>query len=129
MAMSLLVMLSLFAWIELTTAKPLIRLRLLTRRNFGFGTISMTLLSFALFGSVYILPAYLGQAQGYNAEQIGEVLAWTRLPQLILIPLVPKLMQRFDTRYIAFTQLMILDYSCFMNTTISPDYAGDHLWI
>jgi MFS transporter, DHA2 family, multidrug resistance protein len=124
-----LVSLSLFVWIELSIEKPLIRLRLLARRNFGFGTIAMTMLGFALFGSVYILPAYLGQAQGYNAEQIGKVLAWTGLPQLVLIPLVPRLMQRFDTRYIAFTGLMIFAYSCFMNTAMSLDYAGDQLWI
>ena len=123
------VSLSLFVWIELTIEKPLIRLRLLARRNFGFGTIAATMLGFALFGSVYILPAYLGQAQGYNAEQIGRVLAWTGLPQLILIPLVPRLMQRFDIRYIAFTGLMIFAYSCFMNTAMSLDYAGDQLWI
>ncbi|WP_213771953.1 MDR family MFS transporter [Bradyrhizobium sp. dw_78] len=123
------VSLTLFTWIELSAEKPLIRLRLLKGRNFGFGTIAMTLLGFALFGSVYLLPAYLGQAQGYNAEQIGSVMAWTGLPQLILIPLVPKLMQRFDTRYIAFVGLMIFAYSCFMNTAMSPDYAGDQLWI
>src|SRR6202158_6059584 len=63
LAIIALVMWSLFIWIELTTAKPLIRLRLLKQRNFGFGTIAVTLLGFALFGSVYILPAYLGQAQ------------------------------------------------------------------
>jgi MFS transporter, DHA2 family, multidrug resistance protein len=124
-----LVSLSLFAWIELTVKKPLIRLRLLKGRNFGFGTLAMTLLGFALFGSVYILPAYLGQAQGYNAEQIGSVMAWTGLPQLILIPLVPHLMKRFDTRFIAFTGLAIFAVSCFMNTAMSPDYAGDQLWI
>ena len=129
LAVIALVSLSLFIWIELTTEKPLIRLRLLKGRNFGFGTIAVTLLGFALFGSVYILPAYLGQAQGYNAEQIGAVLAWTGLPQLILIPLVPKLMRRFDTRYIAFTGLIIFAYSSFMNTAMSPDYAGDQLWI
>jgi MFS transporter, DHA2 family, multidrug resistance protein len=123
------VSLSLFVWIELTIEKPLIRLRLLKGRNFGFGTIALTMLGFALFGSVYILPAYLGQAQGYNAEQIGAVLAWTGLPQLLLIPLVPKLMQRFDTRTIAFIGLSIFAYSCFMNIAMSPDYAGDQLWI
>ena len=124
-----LVSLSLFVGIELSIEKPLIRLRLLAQRNFGFGTIAVTLLGFALFGSVYILPAYLGQAQGYNAEQIGGVLAWTGLPQLVLIPLVPRLMRRFDTRYIAMTGLLIFAYSCFMNTAMSPDYAGDQLWI
>jgi DHA2 family multidrug resistance protein len=129
LALIALVSLSLFVWIELTVEKPLIRLRLLKGRNFGFGTIAMTTLGFALFGSVYILPAYLGQAQGYNSEQIGSVMAWTGLPQLLLIPLVPKLMQRFDTRYIAFTGLMIFAYSCFMNTAMSPDYSGDQLWI
>jgi DHA2 family multidrug resistance protein len=118
-----------FIWIELTVEKPLIRLRLLKGRNFGVGTIAMTLLGFALFGSVYILPAYLGQAQGYNAEQIGKVMAWTGLPQLILIPLVPQLMKRFDTRYIAVLGLAIFAFSCFMNVDMSPDYAGDQLWI
>ncbi len=129
LAVVALVSLALFVSIELTIEKPLIRLRLLTQRNFGFGTMAMTLVGFALFGSVYILPAYLGQAQGYNAEQIGAVLAWTGLPQLILIPLVPRLMQRFDTRYVAITGLMIFAYSCFMNTAMSLDYAGDQLWI
>src|SRR6201996_5876060 len=79
LAIVALVSLSLFVWIELSAEKPLIRLRLLKERNFGFGTIAMTMLGFALFGSVYILPAYLGQAQGYNSEQIGSVLAWTGL--------------------------------------------------
>ncbi len=129
LAVTAAVSLSLFIWIELTVEKPLIRLRLLTNRNFGIGTISVTLLGFALFGSVYILPAYLGQAQGYNSEQIGAVLAWTGLPQLLLIPLIPKMMQRFDTRYIAFVGLSIFAYSCFMNIEMSPDYAGDQLWI
>jgi DHA2 family multidrug resistance protein len=124
-----LVSLALFVWIELTVEKPLIRLRLLKGRNFGFGTVAMTLLGFALFGSVYILPAYLGQAQGYNAEQIGSVMAWTGLPQLILIPLVPQLMKRFDTRYIAVFGLAIFAASCFMNIAMSPDYAGDQLWV
>ena len=60
------------------------------------------LVGFALFGTVYILPQYLGQVQRYNAEQIGLVLAWTGLPQLLIIPLVPLLIKRFDVRYIGF---------------------------
>jgi len=123
------VSLSLFVWIELRIAQPLIRLRLLRQRNFGFGTISVVLVGFALFGSVYILPAYLGQAQHYNAEQIGKVMAWTGLPQLLLIPLVPQLMRRFDPRHIAFVGISIFAASCFMNTAMSADYAGDQLFI
>jgi MFS transporter, DHA2 family, multidrug resistance protein len=92
------VALTLFLWIELTAKKPLLNLRLLFRRNFGFGISANFLLGVALYGSVYILPVYLSRIQGYNAEQIGMVLAWTGLPQLILIPLVPRLTKRFDPR-------------------------------
>jgi DHA2 family multidrug resistance protein len=123
------VSLTLFIANELVVEKPLVRLRLLTRRSFGFGTISAVFLGFALFGTVYLLPAYLGQVQGYNAEQIGTVLAWTGLPQLLLIPLVPKLMQRFDVRYIAFAGLALFALSAFMNITMSLDYSGDQLFV
>ena len=121
--------LTLFIWIELVVEKPLIRLRLLTQRSFGFGTISAVFVGFALFGSVYLLPAYLGQVQRYNAEQIGQVLAWTGLPQLILIPLVPKLMQRFDARFIAFTGMLLFAVSSFMNIQMSLDYSGDQFFV
>ncbi|WP_454634288.1 DHA2 family efflux MFS transporter permease subunit [Bradyrhizobium cenepequi] len=123
------VSLSLFVIVELVVDKPVIRLRLLTQRSFGFGTISAVFVGFALFGSVYLLPAYLGQVQLYNAEQIGQVLAWTGLPQLILIPLVPKLMQRFDARYIAAVGMALFAASCFMNTTMSLNYSGDQLFV
>ncbi len=121
--------LSLFIANELIVEKPLLRLRLLTNRNFGMGTLASVFLGFGLFGSIYLLPAYLGQVQRYNAEQIGEVLAWTGLPQLILIPLVPKLMQRIDARYLAAFGLLLFAYSSFMNTTMSLDYSGDQFWI
>src|SRR3546814_10050468 len=81
------VALSLFLWIELRSRRPLLNLRLLVRRNFGFGILANFLLGLALYGSVFLLPVYLARIQGYNAEQIGMVLAWTGLPPLVLIPL------------------------------------------
>jgi len=121
--------LGIFITIELTVEKPLVMLRLLARRNYGIGVLANVLVGFALFGSVYVLPQYLGQVQGYNAEQIGQVLAWTGLPQLILIPFVPALIKRFDVRYIAFAGIAIFAASCFMDTTLSLDSSGDQFWV
>lgn len=118
-----------FIWIELTVDKPLVKLSLLKQRNFAIGVVVNVLVGVALFGTVYILPQYLGQVQRYNAEQIGNVLAWTGLPQLLLIPLVPMLMKRFDARYIGFLGISIFAASCFMNVMLSPDNAGDQFWI
>jgi DHA2 family multidrug resistance protein len=120
--------LSLFLWIELTSKKPLLNLWLLFRRNFGFGILANFLLGTALYGSVYILPVYLSRIQGYNAEQIGMVLAWTGLPQLLLIPLVPRLMKRFDPRLVIGVGFALFAASNFMNIYMTPDYATDQLF-
>jgi len=122
------VSLTAFLWIELTAKKPLLNLRLLFRRNFGFGILANFLLGIALYGSVYILPVYLSRIQGYNAEQIGMVLAWTGLPQLVLIPLVPRLMKRFDPRLVIGVGFALFAASNFMNIYMTTDYATDQLF-
>jgi DHA2 family multidrug resistance protein len=122
------VALSLFLWIELTASKPLLNLRLLFRRNFGFGISANFLLGIALYGSAFILPVYLSRIQGYNAEQIGLVLAWTGLPQLLLIPLVPRLMKRFDSRILIGIGFVLFATSNFMNIYMTNDYATDQLF-
>jgi MFS transporter, DHA2 family, multidrug resistance protein len=122
------VALSLFFWIELTSKKPLLNLRLLARRNFGFGVLANFLMGVALYGSVFILPEYLARIQGYNSEQIGVVLAWTGLPQLVLIPLVPRLMRRFDSRLIIVVGFALFAASNFMNIYMTTDYGSDQLF-
>jgi MFS transporter, DHA2 family, multidrug resistance protein len=121
------VALSAFLIIELTVKKPLLNLRLLVRRNFGFGMLANFLLGIALYGSVFILPQYLARIQGYNAEQIGMVLAWTGLPQLLLIPLVPRLMQKLDARLIIGVGFVLFAASNFMNIYMTGNYAADQL--
>ncbi len=122
------VALSLFLWVEFTVKRPLINLRLLGRRNFGLGSIANVMLGIVLYGSTFLLPLYLSQMQGYNAEQIGEVMAWTGLPQLLLIPLVPLLMKRLDARVLAGLGGVIFAASNFMNIHISGDTGGDQLF-
>jgi DHA2 family multidrug resistance protein len=122
------VSLTLFLVIELKAAHPLLNLRLLVRRNFGFGIVANFLLGIALYGSVFVLPIYLTRIQGYNAEQIGMVLAWTGIPQLLLIPLVPRLMKRFDVRLLIVVGFALFAASNFMNVHMTGDYASDQLF-
>jgi MFS transporter, DHA2 family, multidrug resistance protein len=122
------VTLSAFIAVELIRKNPLIQLHLLLRRNFGLGTLSNVLLGFALYGSAYLLPQYLAVSQGFDAQQSGEVMAWTGLPQLLLIPFVPRLMRRFDSRFIVAVGLIIFAASCFMNLHLDVDYAGPQLF-
>lgn len=123
------VFLGIFLVTELTVSKPAVNLRLLAQRNFGLGTLANALFGFALFGSVFLLPQYLGQVQGYNAEQIGAVMAWTGFPQLLVIPVVPLLMKRVDARLLVGAGLLTFGASCFINLYMTPDYGGDQFFM
>ena len=127
LAVAAFVMLAAFVVIELKSDAPAVKLRLLSSRNFGLGTFANTLVGFALFGSVFVLPAYLDEVQRYNAQQIGAVLAWAGLPQLVVIPFVPMLLKRFDPRAIVCVGLLLFAVSCYMNTHLSLDDAGQQL--
>ena len=120
--------LGVFVLWELHTSRPLVNLRLFARRNFGLGTLSNFLMGFALYGAAFLLPQYLSVAQGFDAEQIGEVIAWTGVPQLLLIPFVPLLMKRIDLRLLVSIGLLIFATSCFMNLWLDPNYAAPQLF-
>jgi MFS transporter, DHA2 family, multidrug resistance protein len=127
LSISAVIFLTVFFSIELTNKRPFINLRLLKRRNFGLCTIINVALGLGLYGSIYILPLYLSQIQGYNALQIGEVIAWSGIPQLFLIPLIPKLMQRFDVRILLATGVSLFAISCFMNSDLTADVGMEQL--
>lgn len=117
-----------FIVLEFYTPEPVVNFRLLGRRNFGFGTLGNFLLGFALYASAYLLPQYLAVTQGFNAEQAGEVMAWTGLPQLLVIPFVPLLMKRLDARVLVAAGLLGFAISCFMNLHLDANYAAPQLF-
>lgn len=119
--------LALFFWIELTRKQPFINLRLLRDRNFGLASIVNISLGVGLYGSIYLLPLYLVQIQKYNALQIGEVLMWAGIPQLFLIPFVPKLIQLVDSRLIIGVGVIVFSISCFMNSDLTNLSGIDQL--
>src|SRR5580692_5694041 len=113
-----------FVVLELITPAQLVNLRLFSRRNFGLGTAGNFLLGFALYGSAYLLPQYLANSQGFDSEQIGTVMSWTGLPQLVIIPFVPRLMRSIDSRLLVGFGLLVFASSCFMNLHLDVNYAG-----
>lgn len=121
------VSLIMFVWIELTSKRPLLNLRLILRRNFGFGMAASFLLGIALYGLVFLLPQYMQRIQGYNSEQIGLVLAWIGLPQLVLIPLVPRLLRWLDPRLLIGIGLGLLAVGNFLSIAMTTDFSADQL--
>lgn len=118
-----------FILIELHRKDPLVDLRLFARRNFAMGSIVNVILGVGLYGVVFILPLYLGQIHGYDAYQIGTVIIWLGLPQLLVIPLIPKLMKFVDARIIIGIGVLLFGGSCFFNIHLDSNFAGPQFCI
>jgi DHA2 family multidrug resistance protein len=116
-----------FLWIELKQKNPFINIRLLKRRNFALTNTIQVLFGVGLYGSAFIIPLYMATVQGYNALQIGQVMMWIALPQLVLSPLVPLIMKRMDSRILIVFGTVLFGWSAYINSRISFDIAGPQL--
>ena len=112
---------------ELLCRRPFINLRLLKQRSFAGASVIGLLMGLALYGTVYVLPVYLAQIQGYDALQIGEVVMWQGSPQLLVFPLVPWAMRHVDTRLMVGFGFALFAVSCFMNAHMNHDWAIQQL--
>lgn len=117
-----------FVLIELKVKEPLVDLRLFARRNFGLGSVVNVMLGIGLYGVVFILPLYLGQIHGYNASQIGAVIIWLGVPQLLVIPLVPRLMKHVDARALIGLGVLLFGGSSFFTSHLDMDFAGPQFY-
>lgn len=112
---------------QLVAKKPLVNLNVFANRNFAIASIANTTVGAGLYGLIYLVPLYLTQVQGYNAQQIGQVLMWFGLPQLFITPFVPKLMRIIDNRLMIIIGLGIFALSCFRTSFMSTDFSGEQL--
>jgi len=117
----------LFIAIEFIYKRPFINLRLFGQASFAGASVMGLALGLGLYGTVYVLPVYLAQIQGYDALQIGEVVMWLGLPQLLVFPLVPLTMRYVDSRVIVGFGLGLFAVSCFMNSYLTHDWAIQQL--
>jgi DHA2 family multidrug resistance protein len=117
--------LSVFLAIQFLKEKPLLKLGLLAERNFGIAALVTVLASMALYGGVFATAMYLGQVQGYSAQDIGGAMMWIGIPQLFVLPFLPWLMNRIDSRVLIFAGFCLFTYSNWLNTHLNIDYAGE----
>ncbi|EIK93493.1 EmrB/QacA family drug resistance transporter [Pseudomonas sp. M47T1] len=124
LAVTALLSLTTFVILQVSRPNPLINLGILRNRNFGLSSIASLGMGVGLYGSIYLLPLYLAQVQNYNALQIGEVIMWMGLPQLVLIPLVPQLMKIISPKILCTLGFGLFGLASFSSGVLNPDFAG-----
>jgi DHA2 family multidrug resistance protein len=88
-----------FIW-ELTREDPIVDFRMLKDRNFLVATFTMFMLGFVLYGSTVLLPLMLQTLMGYTALLSGLVLSPGSLFTLLALPLVGRLTQKVQARWL-----------------------------
>jgi len=114
---------------ELTAKNPFLQLEVFRHRSFTFSTLIMTVLGLGLYGTVYLVPLYLAQVQHYSALEIGETLVWVGIPQLFIIPVIPKLMRLLDVRLLIGAGLVLFGISCLMDAFMDINFAMDQFTV
>jgi len=107
--------------------EPFVALSLFGHRNFAVATVLAAVTGLGLYGSSFLLPLYLGQIAGYTPMQIGEVIMWAGLPQLVMMPVAARMSTRIDNRVLCTFGLAMFGLSCLMNTSLDATTGYDQL--
>jgi DHA2 family multidrug resistance protein len=78
--------------------EPLVDLAVFADRSFALASATSLLLGIGLFGSVYLMPLFLGHVRGFGPLDIGAVMAVTGAAQLLMAPAATWLETRADAR-------------------------------
>jgi EmrB/QacA subfamily drug resistance transporter len=93
-----LVLVALFVWWEARSRDPMVPLRFFRRRAFSAANVTSMLMSFGMFGSVFLLAQFFQIVQHYSPLQAGiRTLPWTAMP-ILVAPLAGLLSDRIGSR-------------------------------
>jgi EmrB/QacA subfamily drug resistance transporter len=89
---------SLFVWWEARSRSPMVPMRFFRRRAFSTANLTSMLMSFGLFGSVFLLAQFFQIVQHYSPLEAGlRTLPWTAMP-ILVAPFAGLLSDRIGSR-------------------------------
>jgi DHA2 family multidrug resistance protein len=113
---------------ELLIEQPLIELRALLHPNICIPPLLIAIYGFGSTATSFILPDYLTRVQGLRSLQIGDVLNWIALPQIVLVPLMAWVLRYLDARLMLAVGLAVIAVGSWMDTQLTHDWvAADFL--
>src|SRR5262249_27850827 len=97
MAISM-VTVALFARRSLGAATPIVEQPTLGDRNVALGCLMRFLSCIRLYGSLYLMPVFLGFVRGHDSLEIGTIMLVTGITQLVTSPIAVRLELKLDDR-------------------------------
>jgi DHA2 family multidrug resistance protein len=118
------VMLGLFAVRELAVSRrPFFDLHLLAHRNLMILMLLLAAFRFIILSTAYIIPTYLQVVQNFRELQVGPVLLFIALPQLVLVVPLGWLLARVDGRWVLAAGTLLIALACLQATMLTARWA------
>jgi DHA2 family multidrug resistance protein len=110
---------------ELTYHRPWINLRYAARGNLPLLFLLVAFFRFAILSTTYIIPQFLTTVQNYRAIEVGSVLIWIALPQVLIVPVVARILRFVEPRLTLALGFALVGCACFMAGQLTRDWIGD----
>jgi MFS transporter, DHA2 family, multidrug resistance protein len=104
---------------ELRQKEPLVDLRLFAQRNYSMATFMMFALGVVMYGTTVLLPILLQTQMGYTAEWAGLVLSPGGIVTLLVMPLVGRLLSKYQPRWLVICGFIILSVGMYRLSELS----------
>ncbi|MFT4061042.1 MAG: DHA2 family efflux MFS transporter permease subunit [Edaphocola sp.] len=116
-----------FIWRELTYKNPIVELRVLKNGNLRIGTILSFIMGFGLYGSTFVVPLYLQNILGWNAQQAGMIMIPAALTTAFMMPIIGNLLQKGikPNLIAALGMFLFFVYSLWGYKILTPSTSGD----
>ena len=118
-----------FAWRSLTFRNPVVDLRALADRNFGFGCLLSFVTGVGIFTTIYLTPLFLGYVRGYSAWQTGAAIFSTGIASLVGTPFYIILARKFDTRWLIMAGLACFGLSMWSFSFVTSQWSAAELLV
>jgi len=106
----------------LTVKEPIVDLYAFADRNFAVGCVLQFCIGIGLYGLTFVYPRYLAEVRGYSALMIGQTMFVSGITMFLMAPVVGRLMQKVDLRYIIAFGLVTFGLGSYQMTWITRDY-------
>ena len=118
-----------FVWHELVTAHPVVDLRILKSRQLAVGVLFGLVLGVCLYATVFVLPVYLQNLQGFTAEQTGFVILPGALASAFTMASMGRFTGKFDARLSILAGVSIFALSMWKHAHFTTDSGmSDFFW-
>ncbi len=117
-----------FVWRQLNSKHPVVDLRVLRHRSLWAGSILSVIVGMGLYGALFSVPIFAQSMLHFTSQQTGMMLLPGALASAFAMPIVAKLLGKFDPRFLLVCGALIIVTALLQLGRLSPQTGEGDLF-